>query len=102
MNRQQRIARMRDSLRKGLAAVGQERIQRNVVHSIILDAYAIGEPVLEWLAAELGASPQPEPNFPKGGTETELRCPGCGKNFATIASLNGHGPARCLDKQQRK
>lgn len=102
MNRIDRLKKMQAELRRGLAAKGQERIQRSVLESIILESFHAGEPVLEWLVAQIGQMEAPQKDQVMVFENEDHLCPGCGRNFTNRVALNGHGPGRCLAKQKKK
>lgn len=102
MNKQARLERMDAKLQLGIQAKGNDAVQRSALNAIIREAHFANEPVLEWLAEKLRVGFKTQPVLPAVTSTNELECPGCRKPFTSVASLNGHGPARCLDRKARE
>jgi hypothetical protein len=88
------LGEMEAKLASGLKMPGDDFRQRQVLQAIILEAYKAKEPVLEWLAKQLGpkeAAPDPAPVAAVAKGQNELfKCGVCQREFSSHHALCGH------------
>lgn len=113
---------MGEQLQRGLSAPGDAHQQRMVLNAIMRLAFTAGVAPLDFIASQLaGMNPerrysalQPPAPWPLPASASvwpatppltavaatpRHQCRSCGRTFTSQTALNGHGEARCAEKQ---